>query len=311
MVLPKAIEKFRFHCVYEKNLSLKTMHAYDADLNQFLEKFKNYKINEISKFDLKDYVESLFNHSYKIKTIKRKIAVLKTFFNYIEFDEILEINPFRKLRLSLKEPKLLPKTLDIKEIKTILKYLYDLKHIYDKSTFRYKLLVRDIVTIEILFSTGIRVSELSNLKKNEINIKQGIIKIFGKGSKERIIQICDKEVLLLLKEYCILFKIKDNETKYFLLNRLNNNFSEQSIRAMIHKYEEKLGLKNITPHMFRHSFATLLLEEGVDVRYIQNMLGHSSISTTQIYTKVNTKHRRKLLNTKGSVQNSVSALDNS
>ncbi|MCT7501624.1 tyrosine-type recombinase/integrase [Aliarcobacter cryaerophilus] len=298
MVLPKAIEKFRFHCVYEKNLSLKTMHAYDADLNQFLEKFKNYKINEISKFDLKDYVESLFNHSYKIKTIKRKIAVLKTFFNYIEFDEILEINPFRKLRLSLKEPKLLPKTLDIKEIKTILKYLYDLKHIYDKYTFRYKLLVRDIVTIEILFSTGIRVSELSNLKKNEINIKQGIIKIFGKGSKERIIQICDKEVLLLLKEYCILFKIKDNETKYFLLNRLNNNFSEQSIRAMIHKYEEKLGLKNITPHMFRHSFATLLLEEGVDVRYIQNMLGHSSISTTQIYTKVNTKHQRKLLNTK-------------
>ena len=298
MVLPKAIEKFRFHCVYEKNLSLKTMHAYDSDLNQFLEKFKNYKINEISKFDLKDYVESLFNHPYKIKTIKRKIAVLKTFFNYLEFDEILEINPFRKLRLSLKEPKLLPKTLDIKEIKTILKYLYDLKHIYDKSTFRYNLLVRDIVTIEILFSTGIRVSELSNLKKNEINIKQGIIKIFGKGSKERIIQICDKEVLLLLKEYYILFKIKDNETKYFLLNRLNNNFSEQSIRAMIHKYEEKLGLKNITPHMFRHSFATLLLEEGVDVRYIQNMLGHSSISTTQIYTKVNTKHQRKLLNTK-------------
>ena len=298
MVLPKAIEKFRFHCVYEKNLSLKTMHAYDSDLNQFLEKFKNYKVNEISKFDLKDYVESLFNHSYKIKTIKRKIAVLKTFFNYIEFDEILEINPFRKLRLSLKEPKLLPKTLDIKEIKTILRYLYDLKHINDKSTVKYKLLVRDIVTIEILFSTGIRVSELSNLKKNEINIKQGIIKIFGKGSKERIIQICDKEVLLLLKEYCILFKIKDNETKYFLLNRLNNNFSEQSIRAMIHKYEEKLGLKNITPHMFRHSFATLLLEEGVDVRYIQNMLGHSSISTTQIYTKVNTKHQRKLLNTK-------------
>ncbi|MDX4028709.1 tyrosine-type recombinase/integrase [Aliarcobacter skirrowii] len=298
MILPKAIEKFRFHCIYEKNLSLKTMHAYDSDLNQFLEKFKNYKVNEISKFDLKDYVESLFNHSYKIKTIKRKIAVLKTFFNYLEFDEILEINPFRKLRLSLKEPKLLPKTLDIKEIKTILRYLYDLKHINDKSTVKYKLLVRDIVTIEILFSTGIRVSELSNLTKNEINIKKGIIKIFGKGSKERIIQICDKEVLLLIKEYYILFKIKDNETKYFLLNRLNNNFSEQSIRAMIHKYEEKLGLKNITPHMFRHSFATLLLEEGVDVRYIQNMLGHSSISTTQIYTKVNTKHQRKLLNTK-------------
>ncbi|WP_419677908.1 tyrosine-type recombinase/integrase [Aliarcobacter lanthieri] len=299
MLLQKAVEKFRFHCIYEKNLSSKTIRAYDIDINQFLEKFVNYKINQINKFDLKDYVENLFINSYKIKTIKRKIAVLKAFFNYLEFDEIVEVNPFRKLRLSLKEPKLLPKTLELSEIKRVLKYLYSLKNSYfDKTSFSYKLLIRDIVSIEILFSTGIRVSELSNLKKNEINIKQGIVKIFGKGSKERIIQICDKEVLNLLKEYSILFNLNSNPNNHFLLNRLNNNFSEQSIRAMIHKYEQKLGLRQITPHMFRHSFATLLLEEGVDVRYIQNMLGHSSISTTQIYTKVNTKHQRKLLSSK-------------
>ena len=299
MLLQKAVEKFRFHCIYEKNLSSKTIRAYDIDINQFLEKFVNYKINQINKFDLKDYVENLFINSYKIKTIKRKIAVLKAFFNYLEFDEIVEVNPFRKLKLSLKEPKLLPKTLELSEIKRVLKYLYSLKNSYfDKTSFRYKLLIRDIVSIEILFSTGIRVSELSNLKKNEINIKQGIVKIFGKGSKERIIQICDKEVLNLLKEYSILFNLNSNPNNHFLLNRLNNNFSEQSIRAMIHKYEQKLGLRQITPHMFRHSFATLLLEEGVDVRYIQNMLGHSSISTTQIYTKVNTKHQRKLLSSK-------------
>ncbi|MCT7538218.1 tyrosine-type recombinase/integrase [Aliarcobacter butzleri] len=299
MLLQKAVEKFRFHCIYEKNLSSKTIRAYDIDINQFLEKFVNYKINQINKFDLKDYVENLFINSYKIKTIKRKIAVLKAFFNYLEFDEIVEVNPFRKLKLSLKEPKLLPKTLELSEIKRVLKYLYSLKNSYfDKTSFSYKLLIRDIVSIEILFSTGIRVSELSNLKKNEINIKQGIVKIFGKGSKERIIQICDKEVLNLLKEYSILFNLNSNPNNHFLLNRLNNNFSEQSIRAMIHKYEQKLGLRQITPHMFRHSFATLLLEEGVDVRYIQNMLGHSSISTTQIYTKVNTKHQRKLLSSK-------------
>ncbi len=299
MLLQKAVEKFGFHCIYEKNLSSKTIRAYDIDINQFLEKFVNYKINQINKFDLKDYVENLFINSYKIKTIKRKIAVLKAFFNYLEFDEIVEVNPFRKLKLSLKEPKLLPKTLELSEIKRVLKYLYSLKNSYfDKTSFSYKLLIRDIVSIEILFSTGIRVSELSNLKKNEINIKQGIVKIFGKGSKERIIQICDKEVLNLLKEYSILFNLNSNPNNHFLLNRLNNNFSEQSIRAMIHKYEQKLGLRQITPHMFRHSFATLLLEEGVDVRYIQNMLGHSSISTTQIYTKVNTKHQRKLLSSK-------------
>lgn len=299
MTLQEAIKRFKFHCSYEKNLSSKTLRAYDIDINQFLEKFITYKIKKISKFDLKDYVENLYIYSYKIKTIKRKIAVLKAFFNYLEFEELIDINPFRKLKLSLKEPKLLPKTLELKEIKVILKHLYHLKNNFtNRESFSYKLLVRDIVSIEILFSTGIRVSELSNLKKDEINIKLGIIKIFGKGSKERIIQICDKEVLNLLKEYTKLFNIDKNTNEYFLLNRLNKNFSEQCIRNMLQKYQKELGLKHITPHMFRHSFATLLLEEGVDIRYIQNMLGHASISTTQIYTKVNVKHQRKLLNTK-------------
>lgn len=300
MLLKQAIKDFKFHCKYEKNLNEKTLRAYDIDINQFLENFFSYKINEISKFDLKEYIEKLHNNNYKIKTIKRKIAVLKAFFNYLEFDELIELNPFRKLRLSLKEPIILPKTLDLKEIKSILQYLYKLKkqHLKNES-LDYKLLVRDILTIEILFSTGMRVSELSNLRRKDINIKTGNIKILGKGSKERIIQICDFEVLTLLKEYYKVFDLENKVHEYFLLNRLYKKFSEQSIRLMLKKYQEKINSsKNITPHMFRHSFATLLLEEGVDVRYIQNMLGHASISTTQIYTKVNTKHQRKILNTK-------------
>jgi integrase/recombinase XerD len=182
----------------------------------------------------------------------------------------------------------------------ILKYLYALKKQHlKKESVDYKLLVRDIVTIEMLFSTGVRVSELSNLKIKDINIRTGNIKIFGKGSKERIIQICDFEVLTLLKEYSKIFDLENKVHEYFLLNRLNKNFSEQSIRLMLKKYQKNINSsKNITPHMFRHSFATLLLEEGVDVRYIQSMLGHASISTTEIYTRVNTKHQRKILNTK-------------
>lgn len=300
MLIKKAIENFKFHCKYEKNLNEKTLRAYDTDINQFLEIFFSYKITEVTKYDLKEYVGKLYSNEYKIKTIKRKIAVLKAFFNYLEFDELIDINPFRKLRLSIKEPILLPKTLDLKEIKSILKYLYKLKKEHlKKESLDYKLLVRDIVTIEILFSTGIRVSELSNLKIKDINIKTGNMKIFGKGSKERIIQICDFEVLTLLKEYSKIFDLENKEIEYFLLNRLNRNFSEQSIRLMLKKYQNSINSsKNITPHMFRHSFATLLLEEGVDVRYIQNMLGHASISTTQIYTKVNTNHQRKILNSK-------------
>lgn len=299
MLLQNAIEDFRFHCKYEKNLNSKTLRAYNIDLTQFLMSFNTYKVQKIDKYNLKDYVEKLYDNNYKIKTIKRKLAVLKALFNYLEFDEIIEVNPFRKLRLALKEPKMLPKTLDLKEIQLILKYLYTHKQKHQfKDTCSYKLLVRDIVTIEMLFATGVRVSELSNLKINEINIKTGMIKIFGKGSKERMIQICDHEVLSLLKEYVKLFNL-ENKKGFFLLNRLDKRFSEQGIRLMVQKHQEQINAsKHITPHMFRHSFATLLLEEGVDVRYIQNMLGHASISTTQIYTKVNTKHQRKILNTK-------------
>lgn len=300
MLTIPAIENFKFHCKYEKNLNPKTLRAYEIDINQFLEDFISYKIKEISKSNLKEYVEKLHSNNYKIKTIKRKIAVLKALFNYLEFDELIESNPFRKLRLSLKEPIILPKTLDIKEIKSILKYLYALKKQHlKKESVDYKLLVRDIVTIEMLFSTGVRVSELSNLKIKDINIKTGNIKIFGKGSKERIIQICDFEVLTLLKEYAKIFDLENKVHEYFLLNRLNKNFSEQSIRLMLKKYQKNINSsKNITPHMFRHSFATLLLEEGVDVRYIQSMLGHASISTTEIYTRVNRKFQRKILNSK-------------
>lgn len=299
MITDEAIKNFQFHCKYEKNLNSKTLRAYEIDLKQFLESFAYFEVKNITKHNLKDYVEKLHTNSYKIKTIKRKLAVLKAFFNFLEFDEIIEVNPFRKLRVNLREPKMLPKTLDLKEIQSLLKYLYTLKQknqFKDKCT--YKLLVRDIVAIEMLFSTGVRVSELSNLKIHEINIKTGIIKIFGKGSKERIIQICDHEVIALLKEYVKLFGL-EKKNGFFLLNRIGKRFSEQGIRLMVQKHQEQVNTaKHVTPHMFRHSFATLLLEEGVDVRYIQSMLGHASISTTQIYTKVNTKHQRKILNTK-------------
>lgn len=302
MLLIKAINNFKFHCEFEKNLSTKTLQAYNIDLNQFKE-FKNYKNMDIEDFDkniLKEYVQHLYTLTLKAKTIKRKMAVLKAFFNYLEFDEEIVVNPFRKMNLSIKEPRTLPKTMELKEIRKLLKYLYkikeDCKHI-DK--YSYKALVRDITVIEVLFSTGIRVSELCSLEKNNINLQSGIIKIYGKGSKERIIHICDSEVKKQMKNYIDLFDINSNKSNYFFVNRLGNQLSEQSVRLMVHKYQKLSGLtKYITPHMFRHSFATLLLEEGVDIRYIQHMLGHSSISTTQIYTQVNMKQQKKILNTK-------------
>lgn len=302
MQLMKVIKDFKFHCEFEKNLSKKTLQAYEIDLSQF-QQYQDYKSLDIDEFDkhkVKDYIHHLYEQGLKAKTIKRKVAVIKAFFTYLEFDEVILVSPFRKMKIQIKEPKLLPKTIELKEIIKILKFLYKKKEAFlNKDIYSYKALVRDLSIVETLFSTGMRVSELCNIKQSNINLQAGIIKIKGKGDKERVIQICDSEVKKILKEYSELFNDQIKHTKCFFINRFDNQISEQSVRLMIKKYQKMVGIdKHLTPHMFRHSFATLLLEEGVDVRYIQHMLGHSSISTTQIYTKVNMKQQKKILNTK-------------
>ena len=302
MKLQEAIKLFESHCIYEKNLSAKTIKAYKIDLNQFL-KYKNSEDISLEMFDklyLKDYIKYLFEKELKAKSIKRKVGTLKTLFNFLEFEELIEISPFKKMKLSIKLPKRLPITLDIKELRKFFKYIYDFKQSFAKqSTYTYKSIVRDIAVMELLFATGMRVSELSNLLKKNINIKKGVINIIGKGDKERIIQICDINVKNALSDYCRLFKNDILRNEYFFINKWHNNLSEQSVRFMIKKYSEKAQLeKNITPHVFRHSFATALLEENIDIRYIQKILGHSSVVTTQIYTKVNSKHQKKILSTK-------------
>ena len=167
------------------------------------------------------------------------------------------------------------------------------------TNFSYKKAIRDIAVLEILFATGARVSEICSLTPSTVNTVDHTIKFYGKGSKERIIQIENQNVLKAVKNYYIMFQDEIASSGYFFVNKLKNRLTEQSVRAMINKYV-KLSNTNIhiTPHMFRHSFATLLLEEDVDIRYIQKMLGHSSISTTQIYTHVSMSKQKEILTTK-------------
>ena len=148
----------------------------------------------------------------------------------------------------------------------------------------------------MLFSTGMRVSEISHLSVNDINLIDGTIRIFGKGSKERIMCLTNESVLKLLTEY---INTQNNTSNYMFINRLGNRLSEQSIRNMVNNYACAAGVtQHITPHMFRHTFATALHDEDVDIRYIQQLLGHSSISTTQIYTHISTNKIHKLLEEK-------------
>lgn len=296
--MEKALEDFIFHCKYEKGLSGKTMKAYQIDVSQLEEylrmEFSVEKIEMVTKEMIKSYLQTISD--YKYKTIKRKIASMKTFFAFYEFENETFINPFRKLKIRLKEPQVLPTVMCCNEVKRILNFLYQERMKNKKNdSYAYKSQTRNIAIVELLFATGIRVSELCQLQYKDIDLTNGTIKVYGKGNKERIIQICSKEVISVLKDYYAFFK----PDSYFFINRLGHEISPQSVRLLVRRCTNTLNLsKHITPHTFRHTFATLLLEEDVDIKYIQNLLGHSSIVTTQIYTHVNLSKQKKILSNK-------------
>lgn len=303
LTLSDVTKDFLSHCQFEKRLSIKTLKAYDIDLRQLRDFFysKHYpeKITAITKHELRSFIVSI--SELKPKSIKRKIASIKAMFNYLEFEDLISVNPFRKMRIQIKEGKVLPKAMDIKELKKIFAFAYSV--IPGKSSlnsFSDFEALRNIVIIELLFSTGARVSEIANLREDMINLDSGIIRIKGKGEKERVIQICNAEAINILKRYSKLYGNKIEKAEgHFLVNRFRKKLSEQSIRGIVKKISQKSGVtKHVTPHMFRHSFATLLLEKDVDIKYIQTMLGHSSITTTQIYTQVNRGKQKQILKTK-------------
>ena len=293
--LKSYISKYIEYCEYRKRLDSKTLKAYKIDLKQF-EIFCTNLSDCFAKNVVDDFITNL-HKQYKPKTVKRKIASLKAFFHHMEYKELLNENPFAKLDIRFREAKLLPKTIPFHSIQTFLSTLYTQKELAE-SEYQLRCCIRDIAVIELLFATGMRISELCSLKPSDIDFESRNILIYGKGAKERIIQLGNQEVISALILYQETFKKDIEICGYFFVNRLQHKLSDQSVRFMINHYAELAGIsQHITPHMFRHSFATLLFEQDVDIRYIQRMLGHSSISTTEIYTHVsNTKQKDILTN---------------
>ena len=156
--------------------------------------------------------------------------------------------------------------------------------------------LRDVAVIETLFATGARVSEVSNIRVDSVNLNTGLIRIMGKGGKERYIQIASADILDVLKRYYDQNASEIKKSGFFFVNSRGSRYTEQSIRLMLKKYTKLAGIdRNITPHMFRHSFATYLIEEGVDISCVQQILGHSSIKTTQIYIHIAAKKQAEIL----------------
>ncbi len=289
MNMIKEMEQYLEFCKYRKELNRNTLKAYRIDLEQYLSFIKK---DFLLKARIEEYITEL-HKKYKQKTVKRKIASIKAFYRYLEEEERLEgSNPFTKIRVKFKETESLPRIIPRNDIERLLNYMYDVM----KQSGQEATIYRDLSVIEMFFATGARVYEISNLKIQDIDLDNGIIKLFGKGSKERYVQIGSPEVLELVKEYYRLNQQEIDKSGFFFVNRQGKRFSEQSIRRMIRKYSCQAGISiHITPHMFRHSVATYLLEEGVDIMYIQKILGHSSIKTTQIYLHIASKKQMEIL----------------
>lgn len=301
MKIAESIDLFLSHCRYEKNLNDKTIEAYKTDLLQFDVFLKTQKVTSIHKVD-KQSIKLFVQHlaKFEVRTIKRKIASSKAYLNFLEFEDYILVNPYRKVKLRIKEPRQLPVVLELEEVKRLFQVLKsECERAKDKSFFLYGEKLRDLSILELLFATGIRVSELCGLRIEDINLETGSLLVHGKGNKERIIQICNSETTKILKDYYRLYTARIKTVGYFLVSRLGTPLSQQSVRFLISKYCKLAGIrKNVTPHTFRHTFATLLLEQDVDIKYIQHFLGHSSINTTQIYTHVNKKKQLEILSTK-------------
>ncbi len=292
--LQEELAKYFTYCTKQKELSQHTLKAYRIDMAQFVS-FNNTM--SLEKDDLVSYIQHL-HETFKPKTTRRKIASLKAFVHYLYCNDIIAANPFDKINTAFKEPLMLPRTIPEHIIKQLLKSAY---HNINSATTdkQKKFAVRNVAAIELLFATGARISEICSLNARDINLTAKTVKIMGKGARERIIQIENRNVLSILNQYYNLFKKQIDANTFFFLNNRNHRLSEQSMRTIIHNLEKQINSEiHITPHMFRHSVATLLLEEDVDIRYIQKILGHSSITTTQIYTHVASSKQREILRTK-------------
>lgn len=289
------IKDYMDYCQFQKMLNFKTLKAYRIDLHQF-ETFFTDTVEPLTKEYISKYIQML-HAQYKPKTVKRKIACVRAFFNYLEFDEQIVSNPISKIHLDFCEPFTLPKSLPLSTIQKLLKTVYN--NAEQQSQNHSLTGYRDIAVLELLFATGLRVSELCSVTPEDLNLKNGFVKVQGKGARERIVFISNPDTLSALRSYQKSYIKEISESGWFFVNRLGNRLSEQSVRGIIKKYTEIAKLdKHITPHMFRHSFATLMLEEDVDIRYIQSILGHSSITTTQIYTHVSLNKQKSIMRKK-------------
>lgn len=273
------------YLIIDKKYSINTKNRYKQVLNDFHNYIGKKNVITVNEDDISNYIANLNINNLNANSINNVITILRNFFKYLIRENVIDKNPLEYIH-NLKITKLLPKYLSIGEIKLLLEI-----NIESNIDFRNKTM------IELLYATGIRVSELINLKLNDIDIYMAILKTMGKGSKERIVPI-GEIALYYIKEYINKYRpllLKNISSEYlFINNKTKTKITREQFYRIINKVAKKQGIiKKISPHTLRHSFATHLLDRGADLRIIQELLGHSSITTTQIYTHTSKEMLKK------------------
>lgn len=292
------ILRYLDYCKYEKGVSDNTLKAYKCDLTileSYIKATHGVDLTKTTKDNILKYFASLQTNN-RPKTIRRKLISIKLFFKYLKESKLTKQSPMQNLKISTKREKTLPRVITKTDLNKLMDFMHTKRNNSEKNAKSYKQFIRDLCIIELLFSTGMRVSEISNLTNDQINIENEVIHLTGKGNKDRRIPICGDATINVINEYINTHSADTKSGIFFFKNRDGNRISEQSIRNMTKKYiKESFISANITPHMFRHTVATMLLENGADIRFIQHFLGHSSITTTQIYAHVSEEAQRRVV----------------
>ena len=280
MEIIDAIDLFSQYLTVEKGLSLNTVNSYLDDIKRFFMYFKDKKeVGELSPYDLNSFVNYELNSGLTVPTALRRLSSIRSFYSFLKKEgyyegELPEVDPPKK-------PKELPNCLSIEEVESLL----------DAPNMESLSGIRDKAMLELMYASGLRVSELLSLEKKNVNLNKGIVTIFGKGAKERKVPIGDfalEYIVKYLNEARSL--LNGDKSKYLFVNKKGQPLSRVYFFKQIRKYAKEVGIEEtISPHTLRHCFATHMLEGGAELRAVQEMLGHTNIATTQIYTHVSSR----------------------
>lgn len=295
--LASSVSDYLDYCAKVRRLDSKTLKAYQCDLFQFL-KWLQKSGKTYGEQAILDYL-GYMSDKYAPSSEKRKIASIRAFSSFL-YSKNRSKDPFNLLEIRIKEPKRLPRTIPLDDLTLMIGESFELESLHGYSHIRNRMIA------ELLIATGIRISELCSLDETDFDAGNRSLLIMGKGSKERMIQIESCTTLSALRYYIeplhafrARIGIADSDGKALFVNRFGDRLSEQSARNAVHRLALDAGTSlHVTPHMFRHTFATMLLEDGVDIRYIQTLLGHSSVRTTEIYTHVSSNKLREIMRNK-------------